>query len=172
MVAKTVAKKAASKGEKMVASKVAKTKTLSQLFAIVLAAAPLASWADPVDLVVTLVAVIALIVVAYTWLNEYQEIHTKSSGAGRAWFWIALGVIGTALFACRFLVQWYATEKQGKSVVPTSFWSISVVAAVMQSASFVQQEEWVYAIGVASNLPVYLRNLYLIKTRGEAPAGA
>ena len=39
-----------------------------------------------VHVVVALVAVIALIVVAYTWLNEYQEIHTKSSGAGRAWF--------------------------------------------------------------------------------------
>ena len=125
-----------------------------------------------VHVFVALVASAALVLVVYTWMNEYHEIHESKEHVARAWFWIALGVLGTGLFACRFLVQWYATEKHGKSVVPVSFWQISVAAAIMQSASFVQQAEWVYAIGVASNLPVYIRNLFLIRRHGEAEAPA
>lgn len=119
-----------------------------------------------------LVAVVALIgaaCVVYTWLHPYHPPHTES--ATRAWFWIAIGAAGTGLFACRFAVQWLASEAKKKSVVPVSFWYISVAAAILQSASYGQRQEWMNLTAVAVNLPIYLRNLWLIH-RGKATASA
>ena len=39
--------------------------------------------------------------------------------------WLALGFAAQALFASRFLVPSLAREKQGRSVMPPSFWSPS-----------------------------------------------
>ena len=123
-----------------------------------------------IHLLVGVIALTGLGLTAYTWWHEYHLIHAnKAQSVGRAWFWILLGVAGTALFACRFILQWLVSEAKGRSVVPVAFWYISIAAAVMQSSSFFQQLEWVYGIGVASNIPVYLRNVYLIrKGRGVA----
>ncbi len=39
--------------------------------------------------------------------------------------WKVIGWVGNAIFFSRFFVQWFATEKQKKVVVPVSFWWIS-----------------------------------------------
>ena len=36
---------------------------------------------------------------------------------------MVIGFFGQALFSARFLVQWYVSEKQKKSVIPFSFCS-------------------------------------------------
>ena len=45
--------------------------------------------------------------------------------------WMAIGFAGQALFTARFLVQWLASEKKGESVVPVSFWWLSVVGSAI-----------------------------------------
>src|SRR5262249_51981946 len=39
--------------------------------------------------------------------------------------WLVLGFAGQALFASRFLVQWFRSEMEGRSVVPLAFWYFS-----------------------------------------------
>ena len=49
--------------------------------------------------------------------------------AVESWFefwWVMIGLGGQLLFTARFLVQWLASEKAGKSVVPISFWYLSI----------------------------------------------
>jgi len=41
-------------------------------------------------------------------------------------FWIAIGFAGQALFSARFLIQWIASERARKSVVPKLFWYFSI----------------------------------------------
>ncbi|TAL89195.1 MAG: lipid A biosynthesis protein, partial [Rhodanobacter sp.] len=36
--------------------------------------------------------------------------------------WFAVGFLGQALFAIRFIVQWLHSEARGKSVIPRAFW--------------------------------------------------
>ena len=36
-----------------------------------------------------------------------------------------LGFTGQAMFSGRFLVQWIASEKKRKSVLPHAFWTLS-----------------------------------------------
>ena len=36
--------------------------------------------------------------------------------------WILLGFLAQAFFTMRFVVQWYASERAKRSVVPVAFW--------------------------------------------------
>ena len=44
-------------------------------------------------------------------------------------FWMTIGFLGQGIFTARFLVQWCASEREQDSVVPVSFWWISLAAA-------------------------------------------
>ena len=41
-------------------------------------------------------------------------------------FWIAVGLVGQILFTSRFLVQWIASERARRSLVPAAFWWLSL----------------------------------------------
>jgi lipid-A-disaccharide synthase-like uncharacterized protein len=115
-----------------------------------------------------LVAVGALGFVALTWFREY-EINRAAPlhEAAATWWWLGVGVVGQALFAARFLIQWIATERRRRSVIPTIFWQLSLAAALLQTATFVQRREWVFAVGMASTILIYARNLWFIRRYPE-----
>ena len=50
--------------------------------------------------------------------------------------WVVLGFVAQALFSARFLVQWIASERAGRSVVPTAFWVFSIGGGVLLSRLF------------------------------------
>lgn len=109
----------------------------------------------------------AVVLLAYTWFGHYQENkEALPTEALRSWLWLAIGVAGQGLFACRFLLQWLVTEAKKKSTFPVAFWYVSIAASLLQILSFSAQGEWVYALGLLSTLPVYLRNLWLIRRPG------
>ncbi|MFN2420304.1 MAG: lipid-A-disaccharide synthase N-terminal domain-containing protein, partial [Gemmatimonadota bacterium] len=41
--------------------------------------------------------------------------------------WVAIGLIGQAAFFMRFLMQWVASERARRSVVPVAFWYFSIL---------------------------------------------
>jgi lipid-A-disaccharide synthase-like uncharacterized protein len=120
---------------------------------------------------VAAVVLVAAGLVAYTWLHKYASTQLATpEEIRRTWFWIGVGVAGQGLFAFRFLLQWAATEIEQKSVIPVAFWYISLAASTLQIASYSQQREWIYAVGLATTILVYLRNLWLI--HGHKPGTA
>jgi lipid-A-disaccharide synthase-like uncharacterized protein len=120
--------------------------------------------------VMAIVVVIGAAFVILTWYREYEVNREASAAVARAtWLWLGVGLLGQALFAARFLVQWIATERKRESVIPVSFWYISLAAAAMQSAAFLHRQEWVFAIGQIATMFIYARNLYFIHA---TPAGA
>jgi len=76
--------------------------------------------------------------------------------------WLAIGFAGQALFASRFVIQWFKSEMEGRSVIPISFWYCSVAGGVVVLAYAIYKRDPVFIIGQASGLFVYSRNLYLI----------
>ena len=76
--------------------------------------------------------------------------------------WLAIGFLGQALFASRFIIQWFKSEMEGRSVIPISFWYCSVAGGVVVLAYAIYKRDPVFIIGQASGLFVYSRNLYLI----------
>jgi lipid-A-disaccharide synthase-like uncharacterized protein len=76
--------------------------------------------------------------------------------------WLAIGFAGQGLFASRFLIQWFKSEMEGRSVIPISFWYCSVAGGIVVLAYAMYKRDPVFIIGQASGLLVYSRNLYLI----------
>lgn len=76
--------------------------------------------------------------------------------------WIILGFVGQALFMMRFVVQWLASEKAKKSVMPVAFWFFSLGGGVVLLIYAIRQKDPVFIAGQGLGLIVYFRNLWLI----------
>lgn len=76
--------------------------------------------------------------------------------------WVTVGLLGQSMFFARFLVQWLASERQGKSVIPVVFWYFSITGALVTLAYAVYRLDPVFIIGQLMGLMVYSRNLYFI----------
>jgi lipid-A-disaccharide synthase-like uncharacterized protein len=86
-------------------------------------------------------------------------------------FWISVGFLGQALFSMRFLVQWWASERQKRSIVPVAFWYFSLAGGATLLGYAIYRLDPVFIIGQMGGLFVYLRNLLLIaRERREAIA--
>ena len=88
-------------------------------------------------------------------------------------WWVALGFVAQALFSMRFLVQWIASERAGRSVVPTAFWVFSIGGGVLLFAYSLYRKDPVFIAGQGLGLFIYLRNLYFVLREGrQTPSAA
>jgi lipid-A-disaccharide synthase-like uncharacterized protein len=85
--------------------------------------------------------------------------------------WVAFGLIGQCLFSGRWIVQWFVSEKLGKSVVPTVFWYLSLGGGMVLLSYALYRQDPVFILGQAMGSAVYLRNLFLIYREQAAAKG-
>lgn len=84
--------------------------------------------------------------------------------------WLIIGFLGQALFSARFIIQWIASEKQRKSVVPLAFWYFSLFGGLVLLAYAIHRRDPVFILGQAFGAVIYLRNLYFIyRERSATP---
>lgn len=76
--------------------------------------------------------------------------------------WLVFGLLAQLVFTARFLVQWLASEKAGRSVVPMAFWFLSIVGGTMTLVYGIQRREPVIIMGQTLSIFIYVRNLMLI----------
>jgi lipid-A-disaccharide synthase-like uncharacterized protein len=70
------------------------------------------------------------------------------------------------------VVQWIASERARKSVVPVAFWFFSIGGGVLLLIYALYRRDPVFIAGQAFGLVVYVRNLYFIVVSGrQASAG-
>jgi lipid-A-disaccharide synthase-like uncharacterized protein len=86
--------------------------------------------------------------------------------------WLGIGLFGQCFFSARFLVQWIATERRRKSVVPNQFWYFSVGGGLILLAYAIYRRDPVFILGQAAGLFVYARNLYFIHRAPEQLVGS
>ena len=86
-------------------------------------------------------------------------------------FWLALGLGGQAAFFARFFVQWVASERQKRSVVPIAFWYLSIAGGLILLAYAIYRKDPVFILGQSTGLLIYTRNLVLIARRAKGEAG-
>ena len=85
--------------------------------------------------------------------------------------WGLFGVIFQLAFMARFLVQWIASERSGRSVIPISFWYLSLVGSTGVLIYGIGRGEPVIILGQVFGTIVYVRNLMLIY-RGHREAAS
>jgi lipid-A-disaccharide synthase-like uncharacterized protein len=76
--------------------------------------------------------------------------------------WVALGFVAQFAFTMRFLVQWIASEKVGRSVIPVAFWFFSIGGGALLLIYAIKRKDPVFIAGQALGLLIYFRNLMLI----------
>lgn len=84
--------------------------------------------------------------------------------------WLVIGFAGQVFFSSRFLLQWLASEKQKKSVMPVGFWFLSIGGSLLLLAYAVHRRDPVFILGQASGFLIYSRNLQLIYREKKANA--
>jgi lipid-A-disaccharide synthase-like uncharacterized protein len=76
--------------------------------------------------------------------------------------WLLVGLLGQGLFFSRFLIQWWESEREVRSVIPVAFWYFSVGGGLVLLAYSIYKADPVFIVGQGVGLVVYSRNLYLI----------
>ena len=88
----------------------------------------------------------------------------------RLGWWVLLGFIAQGLFTMRFLVQWLASERAGRSVIPLAFWIFSIGGGVLLLVYALYRRDAVFIAGQAFGVFVYLRNLQFVLRDRKAAA--
>lgn len=113
------------------------------------------------------------------WLDDLVVAQETQRGAGFLYvlfnitrpvgfLWVAVGFLGQAAFTFRMLLQWWASERAGRSVVPIAFWYGSFAGGVLLLAYFAWRKDLVGIIGQSTGVFVYARNIALVR-RGALP---
>lgn len=76
--------------------------------------------------------------------------------------WLVFGIVAQVLFAMRFVVQWIASERAGKSVMPVAFWFFSMAGGSLTLIYGLVKREPIIIIGQVLAIFIYVRNLQLI----------
>jgi lipid-A-disaccharide synthase-like uncharacterized protein len=87
---------------------------------------------------------------------------------GEFW-WVVIGLTGQLLFTARFLVQWIASERQRKSVIPVAFWYFSLLGGLVLFSYAVYRADPVFILGQSMGVFIYSRNLWLIHANKTRP---
>ena len=101
---------------------------------------------------------VALLVLSLVLPGVAKESKVHATGV-----WLAFGLAGQVIFFMRFVVQWIVSEREKRSVMPKSFWYISLCGGVMLLAYAVKVRDPVFIVGQGTGVFIYLRNIILIE---------
>lgn len=75
--------------------------------------------------------------------------------------WLFIGFFGQFIFFLRFIVQWMASEKEKKIIVPMSFWYLSIAGTVIILIYSIHIRDIVFTTAQVLSLFIYARNIML-----------
>lgn len=85
--------------------------------------------------------------------------------------WKVIGWLGNVTFFSRFMVQWYATEKQKRVVVPTAFWWLSLAgSSLLLAYALFHDRDSVFIFAYLFTWIPYSRNLIIHYRNARAQA--
>lgn len=87
-------------------------------------------------------------------------------------FWLAFGVAAQLLFGARFVVQWIASERAGRSIMPLTFWFFSMGGGLLTLVYGLARRDAVIIVGQSLSIFIYVRNLMLIAREARGKGGA
>ncbi|MGA2278787.1 MAG: lipid-A-disaccharide synthase N-terminal domain-containing protein [Verrucomicrobiota bacterium] len=94
------------------------------------------------------------------WLHHLIWHDGKFFGV--AWsVWKIVGQLGNVIFFTRFYLQWYATEKKKRVVVPTAFWWLSLAGSLLLLAYSLHKRDSVFILAYVVAWIPYTRNLII-----------
>jgi lipid-A-disaccharide synthase-like uncharacterized protein len=83
--------------------------------------------------------------------------------------WLTVGFAAQLMFSMRFIVQWVASERARRSIVPETFWYFSLAGGAMLFAYAIYRLDPVFILGQGLGLLIYARNVQMIWREKAAP---
>lgn len=77
------------------------------------------------------------------------------------WLIYSIGFIAQILFSSRLIIQWITSEKVGKVVTPTLFWTLSLLASFLLFIYGYLRLDFAIMLGQGLTYFIYIRNLQL-----------
>ena len=85
--------------------------------------------------------------------------------------WAALGFLAQAMFSARFIVQWIASERARRSIIPAAFWWFSIAGGLLLFIYSLHRRDPVFIIGQGGGLLIYIRNvMFVLREQRQAAA--
>ncbi len=78
-------------------------------------------------------------------------------------FWVLVGFLGQFIFFMRFVVQWLASEKEKKVVIPMLFWYLSIIGTLVIMVYSIVRKDIVFSVASFLNFFIYARNVWIAK---------
>lgn len=95
-------------------------------------------------------------------MEMLAQVVSSTRFLGIEWHpWKFVGWAGNIIFFSRFFVQWYATEKQKKVVVPNAFWWLSLAGSLCLLAYGLWRRDSVFIFAYLFTWIPYIRNLVI-----------
>ena len=79
--------------------------------------------------------------------------------------WEIIGFVGLIVFSSRFVVQWIVSEIKKESVIPVSFWYLSIIGSLFLLSYALYRADPIFILSYLFNGLIYGRNLYFIYTK-------
>jgi lipid-A-disaccharide synthase-like uncharacterized protein len=89
-------------------------------------------------------------------------VDSLRPGYGDSRLWLGIGVSGQTLWSSRFIVQWYLSERVGRSHFPEAFWWISLAGNALLLTYAVYVGDLIWIAGLCLGPLVQIRNLMII----------
>ena len=83
-------------------------------------------------------------------------------------FWLVFGLAAQGCFFLRFFIQWIASERKKKSLIPIHFWYLSLLGAMGILVYSIHIQDIVFITGQSMGLLIYMRNIILIRREKNA----
>ena len=106
-----------------------------------------------------------LVVAASLWI----ELGAERASTRDALPWLVTGMLGQALWVSRFPVQWWLSERAGRSHFPPVFWWLSLLGNLLLLAYALHLGDPVFVLGFLPGPLLQARNLALAR-RSPGPA--
>lgn len=106
--------------------------------------------------------------VSYFFTHIISSLQNYAAGMStQDMLWLGIGLVGQCLFMMRFIVQWIHSERHGQSLIPVSFWYLSLSGGLIVLAYGIHKIDPVIILGQLPGTLVYTRNLMLIHRNKE-----
>jgi lipid-A-disaccharide synthase-like uncharacterized protein len=95
-------------------------------------------------------------------LSKYLDFLFQDFRIDPAYYvWELIGFVGEGIFFSRFVVQWIATERKKRTVVPLSFWYLSILGSAIILAYALHKNSAVFTVATIAGMLIYFRNLHI-----------
>ena len=111
---------------------------------------------------VTIFAVLAVVVLVAASITDAGSARAADQA------WLACAIVGQGIWSSRFALQWWCSERAGRSYFPVAFWGVSLAGNLLLLAYAIHLSDVVLTAGLLPGPVMQIRNLMLARTAVDA----